>query len=103
MRLGDTPVPIPNTTVKTCTADGTMLETAWESRWPPEQKKKCSTVEGRKGRDTQVPTHLENRIYDNLAEHERKPKGGNLCTRRIGSRRSKKLRRKTSIEALSLR
>ena len=69
MRAGVTPVPIPNTTVKTCTADGTMLETAWESRWPPEQKK-CSAVEGRRGRDAKVPTHLENRIYDNLAEHE---------------------------------
>ena len=36
MRLGETPVPIPNTTVKTQTADGTMLETAWESRWLPD-------------------------------------------------------------------
>ena len=36
MRSGDTPVPIPNTTVKTGTADGTMLATAWESRWPPD-------------------------------------------------------------------
>ena len=36
MRPGETPVPIPNTTVKTWTADGTMLETAWESRWLPE-------------------------------------------------------------------
>ena len=35
MRLGDTPVPIPNTTVKTKAADGTTLETAWESRWVP--------------------------------------------------------------------
>ena len=35
MRLGDTPVPIPNTMVKTWAADGTMLETAWESRWMP--------------------------------------------------------------------
>ena len=35
MRLGDTPVPIPNTMVKTKAADGTMLETAWESRWVP--------------------------------------------------------------------
>ena len=33
---GDTPVPIPNTTVKTRTAEGTMLETAWENRWVPE-------------------------------------------------------------------
>ena len=38
MRLGDTPVPIPNTTVKTQAADGTALETMWESRWPPDQK-----------------------------------------------------------------
>ena len=36
MRLGETPVPIPNTTVKTQTADGTALETMWESRWPPD-------------------------------------------------------------------
>ena len=36
MRLGDTPVPIPNTTVKTQSADGTMLETAWKSRWVPD-------------------------------------------------------------------
>ena len=34
--MGDTPVPIPNTTVKTQAADGTMLETAWESRWLPD-------------------------------------------------------------------
>ena len=36
MRLGVTLVPIPNTTVKTQAADGTMLETVWESRWVPE-------------------------------------------------------------------
>ena len=35
MRLWETPVPIPNTMVKTQEADGTMLETAWESRWLP--------------------------------------------------------------------
>ena len=39
MRLRVTPVPIPNTTVKTQTADGTALETVWESRWPPDSKK----------------------------------------------------------------
>ena len=38
MRAGDTPVPIPNTMVKPCTADDTMLETAWESRRPPDYK-----------------------------------------------------------------
>ena len=36
MRGGDTPVPIPNTKVKASAADGTMLETAWESRWLPD-------------------------------------------------------------------
>ncbi len=36
IRPGDTPVPIPNTMVKTWEADDTMLETAWESRWLPE-------------------------------------------------------------------
>ena len=40
MRFGETPVPIPNTTVKTEAADDTMLETAWESRWLPGTPKK---------------------------------------------------------------
>ena len=39
MRLGVTPVPIPNTMVKTQAADGTALETVWESRWLPELQK----------------------------------------------------------------
>ena len=39
MRAGDTPVPIPNTTVKTGTADGTCLETDRESRWLRDPKK----------------------------------------------------------------
>ena len=36
MRLWDTPVLIPNTMVKTQAADGTLLETARESRWLPD-------------------------------------------------------------------
>ena len=36
MRLWDTPVLIPNTMVKTQAADGTILETVWESRWLPD-------------------------------------------------------------------
>ena len=36
MRPGETPVPIPNTTVKTRAADGTTLETMWESRRVPD-------------------------------------------------------------------
>ena len=39
MRLGETPVPIPNTMVKTQAADDTALETMWESRWVPGHKK----------------------------------------------------------------
>ena len=35
MRLRETPVPIPNTIVKTQAADGTWRGTAWESRWLP--------------------------------------------------------------------
>ena len=38
MRPGETPVPIPNTMVKPRAADGTALETVWESRWPPDYK-----------------------------------------------------------------
>ena len=40
MRIGATPVPIPNTTVKTDAAEGTVLETEWKSRWPQELKRK---------------------------------------------------------------
>ena len=36
MRPGETPVHIPNTKVKTRTAESTMLETAWEGRWLPD-------------------------------------------------------------------
>ena len=36
MRLRETPVPMPNTTVKTQAADDTWLETARESKWLPE-------------------------------------------------------------------
>ena len=39
MRLWETPVPMPNTTVKTQAADDTWLETARESKWLPELNK----------------------------------------------------------------
>ena len=39
-----TPVPIPNTMVKTQAADGTSLETVRESRWPPGYKKLKNTI-----------------------------------------------------------
>ena len=42
--MGVTPVPIPNTMVKTQAADGTALETVWESRWLPNSKKKYGLI-----------------------------------------------------------
>ena len=45
MRSGETPVPIPNTMVKTWAADGTALETVWESRRPPKLKKEKTDTE----------------------------------------------------------
>ncbi len=39
MRSGETPVPIPNTTVKTRAAESTILATVWEDRWLPDIKK----------------------------------------------------------------
>ena len=45
MRSRETPVPIPNTMVKTRAAEGTILETIWESRWMPDLKKwGCSSA-----------------------------------------------------------
>ena len=44
MRLWETPVPIPNTTVKTQAADGTILETIWESRRVPDKKEKGGLI-----------------------------------------------------------
>ena len=58
MRLGVTPVPIPNTMVKTQAADGTWLETARESRWLPEHFQlmtSCNT----KGNTTEEPVEQE--------------------------------------------
>ena len=45
MRLGETPVPIPNTMVKPQAADGTALETVWESRWLPDLKSKKEAMD----------------------------------------------------------
>ena len=58
--MGATPVPIPNTTVKTHAADGTSLETVRESRWPPESKKSVRS-------SGELRTHLENRIYESCS------------------------------------
>ena len=46
MRSGETPVPIPNTMVKTWEADGTALETVWESRWLPNLQRRAYSSAG---------------------------------------------------------
>ena len=45
MRLRETPVPIPNTMVKPQAADGTALETVWESRGLPDLKSKKEAMD----------------------------------------------------------
>ena len=56
MRPGGTPVPIPNTMVKTWAADGTALETVWESRWPPNLKKKRDRTCRKTGKSLGIDT-----------------------------------------------
>ena len=71
MRLGDTPVPIPNTMVKTWSADGTILETVWESRWMPiyggvaQLGEHLPCKQGVKSSNLSISIlHLENRIQN---------------------------------------
>ena len=46
MRPGETPVPIPNTMVKTRAAENTLLETAREDRWLPDIQRILFFVNG---------------------------------------------------------
>ena len=83
MRLGDTPVPIPNTTVKTQEADGTALETVWESRWMPDPLKTGFTSDQRIEQkfsflmtdkasvksSAEADMYLENCIYEIIQEN----------------------------------
>ena len=56
MRLGETPVHIPNTMVKTKAADDTILVTVWESRWLPDLKKNIYNIPN--GGVAQLGEHL---------------------------------------------
>ena len=78
MRLGDTPVPIPNTMVKTQAADGTALETVWESRWMPDPLKTGFTSDQRIERKFSFlmtdkasvkDMYLENCIYEKQSKN----------------------------------
>ena len=92
IRFGGTPVPIPNTKVKAGAADGTALETMWESRWLPETKEKGA--EGRQGLSSGPSTR--GKVFVRL----KKP-GTYLenCIRRI--KQFSNRREKTSEEAAS--
>ena len=57
--MGVTPVPIPNTMVKTQAADGTALETMWESRWLPEFEKKSRCGIAANVREIQIDTGMD--------------------------------------------
>ena len=90
--MWETPVPIPNTTVKTHAADGTILETIWESRWVPDKHGGVAQLgehlpckQGVKssnlsisigGRKCSAHTYLENRILKTISKKEEMPEGG---------------------------
>ena len=77
----DPPVPIPNTEVKPFSADGTWLETTWESRTLPDSMKKDSPLTGW----VLFSFHLQ-RFYSLVVSNERatlylEPKSSAPCGR----------------------
>ena len=70
--MGVTPVPIPNTMVKTQAADGTALETVWESRWPPNLKAKH-------GDGNAVEVHIDTGRRAALLPAAPTPPAGHCC------------------------
>ena len=71
MRLGETPVPIPNTTVKTRAAESTIWATVWEDRWLPDLKRETHLCGDHRTEEilfvddcmsSQKEMYLENRI-----------------------------------------
>ena len=76
-RGGDTPVPIPNTTVKPFAAEGTMLVTAWENRWAPDFKKKKQFRRGRGSRATSESKAGKNQKQKRIKNRKesKEPKG----------------------------
>ena len=78
MRLGATPVPIPNTMVKAQTADDTALATVWKSRWMPDQI--CALLRAMHRRaeladkSLLIIRHIQARIYSATARHEHEAK-----------------------------
>ena len=86
MRLGDTPVPIPNTMVKTQTADGTALETVWESRWPPDYERKDELrlgSSGKRGGTTEKRNRCEKSLIINTGKDEQQLINANPVSRAV--------------------
>ena len=67
MRAGATPVLIPNTTVKTCTADGTILETVWKSRRLPDLFIIADAHRGRCASHVHVADKIDKSILNQIA------------------------------------
>ena len=81
MRPGDTPVPIPNTMVKTWPADGTALETVWESRWPPDYKriKRLCLIEENIGDPLRCVRRLERFAAVKAFQYRYRHRASKLC------------------------
>ena len=78
MRIGETPVPIPNTKVKTYPAEDTAGATLWESRWLPNLKKK---------KELNSDKIKENFLYGMTGQPVRKAEGNfRTCTLRTSYR-----------------
>ena len=78
-RGGDTPVPIPNTTVKPFAAEGTMLVTAWENRWAPDFKKKKQFRRGRSSRATSASKAGKNQKQQRVKRIKRRETDGGVA------------------------
>ena len=86
MRPGDTPVPIPNTMVKTRTADGTALETVWESRWPPDYERKDELwlrSSGKRSGTTEKRNRREKSLIINTGKDEQQLINANPVSRAV--------------------
>ena len=76
MRIGETPVPIPNTMVKTYPAEDTAGATLWESRWPPNFKKKPYPGKGLNRDRMQERDFLHDMAVQSNSEKDRGTRSG---------------------------
>ena len=110
MRPGGTRVPTPNTRVKARAADGTVLGTAWESRWLPDlllktkMNKKLSLYEsirlwGRSSVGRAPALQAGGQEFESLRLHLPRKAAGKTCTLKTPYRR--KINEKNQISKTS--